>query len=155
MEEKLGSLLVKDGVIKDAELRTAMERQAKNGQSLGRILMEMGVTSEWEIAATLGKQLNVPFITLSQYEIEPDVLASIPRDIILKYNIVPVDKTGDTLTVALPDPNNIFILDELRLLLKCQIVPVISFENDIKETIERYFKDESNKLEQMIDEVLL
>ncbi|MFW6255532.1 MAG: type IV-A pilus assembly ATPase PilB, partial [Candidatus Sumerlaeota bacterium] len=125
-------------------------------QSLGKILMEMGVATEWDIAATLGKQLNVPFITLSQYEIDQEVLESIPKEIILKYNIVPVDKTGDTLTVALPDPNNIFILDELRLLTKCQIVPVISFENDIRETINRYFSgdsEEGGNLEQMLDEI--
>ena len=142
MERKLGSLLVKDGLITEEDLTKALGNDTNGGnQGLGRTLMEMGVASEWEIAAALGKQLNVPFITLSQYEIERDVLDSIPKDIILKYKIVPVDRTGDTLTVALPDPNNIFILDELRLLTKCQIVPVISFETDIEEAIDRYFRN--------------
>jgi len=155
MEEKLGALLVKDGIITAADLKKALEKQKTSSQSLGRILMDMGVTSEWEIAATLGKQLNVPFITLSQYDIDKEVLKSIPKEIVLKYNIVPVDRTGDTLTVALPDPNNIFILDELRLLTKCQIVPVISFENDIKEAINRYFTqdDGAGKLEEMLSEM--
>jgi type IV pilus assembly protein PilB len=156
MEEKLGQILVKDGVVSAEDLKKALENQRETGQSLGKILMEMGVANEWDIAATLGKQLNVPFITLSQYDIDPHVLESIPKEIILKYNIVPVDKTGDTLTVALPDPNNIFILDELRLLTKCQIVPVISFENDIRETINRYFNkggDDGANLEQMLDEM--
>jgi type IV pilus assembly protein PilB len=155
MEEKLGSLLVKDGIVTAADLKKALEKQKTSSQSLGRILMDMGVTSEWEIAATLGKQLNVPFITLSQYDIDKEVLKSIPKEIVLKYNIVPVDRTGDTLTVALPDPNNIFILDELRLLTKCQIVPVISFENDIKEAISRYFTqdDGAGKLEEMLSQM--
>jgi type IV pilus assembly protein PilB len=155
MEEKLGALLVKDGIISSADLKTALDKQKSTGQSLGRILMDQGVTSEWEIAATLGKQLNVPFITLSQYDIDKEVLKSIPKEIVIKYNIVPVDRTGDTLTVALPDPNNIFILDELRLLTKCQIVPVISFENDIKEAISRYFSqdDGAGKLEEMLEEM--
>jgi type IV pilus assembly protein PilB len=116
----------------------------------------MGVATKWEIAAALGKQLNVPFITLSQYEIERDVLESIPRDIVMKYKIVPVDRTGDTLTVALPDPSNIFILDELRLLTKSQIVPVISFETDIEKAIGRYFKapeEKGIKLEDMMTEM--
>ncbi len=155
MEQKLGDLLVVDQVISRNQLDEALGIQKTKKESIGRILMDMGATTEWEIAAALGKQLNVPFITLSQYEIEREVLDSIPRDIVLKYNIVPVDRTGDTLTVALPDPNNIFILDELRLLTRCNIVPVISFETDIEQAIERYFSEEnnSNQLEEMMTEM--
>ena len=105
MERKLGELLVEDSVISSDQLEQAMDKQDGKGGSLGHILMEMGVADEWEIAAALGKRLNVPFITLSQYEIDREVLASIPRDVVLKYSIVPVDRTGDTLTVALPDPS--------------------------------------------------
>ncbi|HNY26647.1 MAG TPA: type IV-A pilus assembly ATPase PilB [Candidatus Sumerlaeota bacterium] len=156
MERKLGELLVKDNIITREELEEALGKRTESNESLGHILMEMGVASEWEIAAALGKQLNVPFITLSQYEIERDVLESIPRDIVMKYKIVPVDRTGDTLTVALPDPSNIFILDELRLLTKSQIVPVISFETDIEKAIGRYFKapeEKGMKLEDMMTEM--
>jgi len=155
MERKLGDLLVKDGIVTQDQLDSAVKKQKETNQSLGRILMETGAASEWEIAAALGKQLNVPFITLSQYEIERQVLESIPRDIVMKYNIVPVDRTGDTLTVALPDPNNIFILDELRLLTKCQIVPVISFETDIQEAIQRYYgkDDGATALDDMLKEM--
>jgi type IV pilus assembly protein PilB len=156
MERKLGDLLVRDAVITDADLQQALKRQTDGGGSLGRILMDMGVVNEWEIAATLGKQLNVPFITLSQYDIDRDVLISIPRQVVEKYRIVPVDRTGDTLTVALPDPSNIYILDELRLLTKCQIVPVISFESDIEDAIARYYKEEekeSGNLEMMLSEI--
>jgi type IV pilus assembly protein PilB len=156
MERKLGELLVKDNIITREELEEALGKRTESNESLGHILMEMGVASEWEIAAALGKQLNVPFITLSQYEIERDVLESIPRDIVMKYKIVPVDRTGDTLTVALPDPSNIFILDELRLLTKSQIVPVISFETDIEKAIGRYFKapdEKVIKLEDMMSEM--
>ncbi len=158
MERKLGEYLVKDGVITADVLEDALDKQKDTTDSLGTILMEMGAASEWEMAAALGKELNVPFITLSHYEIERDVLESIPQDIIKRYKIVPVDRTGDTLTVALPDPGNIFILDELRLLTKSQIVPVISFETDIENAIARYFSDNGSggggeQLEQMLSEM--
>ncbi len=158
MERKLGEYLVKDGVITADVLEDALDKQKDSTDSLGTILMEMGAASEWEMAAALGKELNVPFITLSHYEIERDVLESIPQDIIKRYKIVPVDRTGDTLTVALPDPGNIFILDELRLLTKSQIVPVISFETDIENAISRYFSDNgssdgSEQLEQMLSDM--
>ncbi len=154
MEKRLGELLVKDNVISSQDLDAAWQSQKNSGSSLGRILQEMGVASEWEIAAVLGKQLNVPFITLSQYEIDPDVLHSIPENIVKRYKIVPVDRTGDTLTIALSDPSNIYLLDELRLLCKSQIVPVISFESDIAEAISRYNSNgESNRYDEMLKDI--
>lgn len=153
MEKKLGEILVKDKIITQEELDEAMRIQDETGESLGEILVKKGIASEWEIAAALGKQLNVPFITLSHYEIDPEVFKSIPEEIIKKYKIVPVDKTGNTLTVALADPSNIYILDELRILTKCQIVPVISYETDILQTIRNYTDDDKSKYEEMLKDI--
>ncbi len=153
MERKLGEMLVKDRIITPEDLEAALEKQEKSGISLGHILVELGLASEWEMAAALGKQLNVPFITLSHYEIDRQVLESIPESIVRKYKIVPVDKTGDTLTIALSDPSNIYLLDELRLLTKCQIIPVISFESDIAEAISRYYSREEDNFEEMLKDI--
>lgn len=153
MEKKLGEILVKDKIITQEELDEAMRIQDETGESLGEILVKKGIASEWEIAVALGKQLNVPFITLSHYEIDPEVFKSIPEEIIKKYKIVPVDKTGNTLTVALADPSNIYILDELRILTKCQIVPVISYETDILQTIRNYTDDDKSKYEEMLKDI--
>ncbi|MCD6385555.1 type IV-A pilus assembly ATPase PilB [Candidatus Sumerlaeota bacterium] len=153
MERKLGEILVKDKIITQEELEEALKKQDETGESLGQILVKKGVASEWEIAAALGKQLNVPFITLSHYEIDPEVFKSIPEEIIKKYKIVPVDKTGNTLTVALADPSNIYLLDELRILTKCQIVPVISYETDILETIRNYTTEDKSKYEEMLKDI--
>ncbi|MCX8035998.1 MAG: type IV-A pilus assembly ATPase PilB [Candidatus Sumerlaeia bacterium] len=153
LERKLGEILVNDKVITQKDLELALKKQQENGASLGRIIIDMGLASEWEMAAALGKQLNVPFITLSHYEIDPQILASIPTDIVRRYQIVPVDRTGDTLTVALADPSNIFLLDELRILTKCNIVPVISFESDIKEAINRYYGSEETPSAEMLKDL--
>lgn len=153
MERKLGEILVKDRIITQEELEAALKEQDRTGESLGQILIKKGLTTEWEIAAALGKQLNVPFITLSHYEIDEEVIKSIPEEIIRKYKIVPVDKTGNTLTVALADPSNIYLLDELRILTKSQIVPVISFETDIIETINKYLSNDKSKYEEMLKDI--
>ena len=142
MERTLGLMLVKDNVISADDLEVSLKRQEDSGDSLGRVLVDMGFASEWEMAAALGKQLNVPFITLSHYDIDRGVLECIPSSIVRKYQIVPVDKTGDTLTIALSDPSNIYLLDELRILTKSQIIPVISFESDINEAISRYYPEQ-------------
>lgn len=152
MERRLAEMLVRDNVISDSDLEMAIAMQSEKGGSLGRILIDSGSASEWELAAALGKQLNVPFITLSHYEIDPAILQSIPEDIVRKYQIVPVDKTGDTLTVALSDPSNIYLIDELRLLTHSKIVPVISFESDIQEAIDLYYRSEGAELDEMLKE---
>ncbi|CAN5374171.1 type IV-A pilus assembly ATPase PilB [soil metagenome] len=154
MERKLGEMLVKDKVITPQELESAISQQESSKRSLGHVLIEMGLTSEWEMAAALGKQLNVPFITLSHYEIDAQVLGTLPREIVKKYKIVPVDKTGDTLTIALSDPSNIYLLDELKLLTKFEIIPVISFESDINEAINRYYPGLNDSQGPAIDEAL-
>lgn len=154
MERKLGDMLVKDKVITQEELEQALETQERTRRSLGHVLIDLGLTSEWEMAAALGKQLNVPFITLSHYEIDELVLNTIPKGIVKKYKIVPVDKTGDTLTIALSDPSNIYLLDELKLLTKTEIIPVISFESDINEAIARYYPGLDSTTSNNIDEAL-
>lgn len=147
-------MLVKDRVISMEDLEAAILQQESSRRSLGHVLIEMGLTSEWEMAAALGKQLNVPFITLSHYEIDQQVLSALPREIVKKYKIVPVDKTGETLTIALADPSNIFLLDELKLLTRNEIIPVISFESDINEAIARYYPGLTDDNAATIDEAL-
>ena len=155
MERRLADMLVRDNVITQDTLDLALATQAERGGSLGRILIDGGYANEWELAAALGKQLNVPFITLSHYEIDLQILDSIPHEIVKKYKIVPIDKTEDTLTVALSDPSNIYLLDELRLLTQLKIVPVISFESDIEEAIRQYYNfssDTEEGLKEISDE---
>ena len=154
MERRLGEMLVKDKIISREDLEKSLKKKEEENISLGRVLVDMGLASEWEMAAAIGKQLNVPFITLSHYEIDRQVIESIPEDIVRKYKIVPVDKTGDTLTVALSDPSNIYLQDELRLLTKCKIIPVISFESDIMEAINHYYSgDGQNHFKEMLKDI--
>ncbi|MEQ8820350.1 MAG: ATPase, T2SS/T4P/T4SS family [Sumerlaeia bacterium] len=159
MERKLGEMLVKDGVISSTDLETALQRQTESGSSLGRILVDEGIATEWEMAAALGKQLNVPFITLSHYDIDRMVLESIPSHLVRKYKIVPVDKTVNnkvtTLVIALSDPSNIYLLDELKLLTNSEITPVISFESDIVEAINRYYPQDAagSQFDEMLKEI--
>ncbi len=152
LERKLGEMLVRDNIISETQLEVALDQQTDRGGSLGRIIIESGFASEYDLAAALGRQLEVPFITLSHYEIDPEILDTIPTEIVRKYQIIPVDKTGDTLTVALADPSNIVLIDDLRLLTNSKIVPVISFESDIQEAIRNYYQADDN-VDEMLKEV--
>jgi type IV pilus assembly protein PilB len=159
MDKKLCDMLIKDKVITSDELTSAISEQEKTKGCLGRVLIDLGFTSEWEMSSALSKQLNVPFITLAHYDIDQGVLKTIPPEIARKYKIVPVDKAGDSLTIALSDPSNIYLLDELRILTKSQINPVISFESDIMEAINRFYppvsgsNGEGSRFDEMLKEI--
>ncbi len=152
IEQQLIKELKEEGLITEDQIAEAEKEQKRSKKSLGKILIESDFVEELEVASKLGKIQKVPFIILSHYEIDPQILQSIPEDIIHKYKIVPVDKTGNTLTVALSDPSDIFLMDELKLLTKCDIIPVISFESDIMDTIEKYFGSE-NAMNEMIKSI--
>ena len=98
-EKKLGDLLVEENVLTASNLELALEEQEESGKSLSSIIDRLGLATDWEMAAALGKRLGVPFITLSHYEIDTAVLETIPDTIVRKYKTLPVDKTGDTLTM--------------------------------------------------------
>ncbi len=152
VEEQLLEELKEEGLISDEIAQEVIKENEETGKSIGKILIDKGYVSEWEIASKLGKIQKVPFIILSHYEIDPQILQSIPEDIVRKYKIVPVDKTGNTLTVALSDPSDIFLMDELKLLTNCEIIPVISFESDIEEAINKYYGHE-NAINEMIKSI--
>jgi type IV pilus assembly protein PilB len=153
-KKRLGEMLIEEGLIKKSDLEKALaEQKKKSNRRLGQIMIEMKLISEEDIASMLGRQLGIPFITLSHYEIDKAILKTIPTDVVRKYQIIPVDRTGNTLTVALADPSNIFILDEIKLLTKCEIVPLISYESDIKQAIVRYYEDDSSAFEEMMKDI--
>ena len=151
-KQKLGEMLIAEGLITQKQLDEALTQQKRTGKRLGDTMISLGHVSEEAIAAALGRQLGIPYITLSHYEIDPHIIKTIPEDIVRKYKIIPVDKTGNTLTVALSDPANIFILDELKILTNCEIIPLISFESDILRAIDQYYRKE-NAIEQVLKDI--
>lgn len=138
--QRLGEMLVAESVITQEQLQQALAQQKRTGKRLGEVLNSLGFASEEIVAAALGRQLGIPYITLSHYEIDSQIIKTIPEDIVRKYKIIPVDKTGNQLTVALADPANIYILDELKVLTGNEIIPLISYESEINRAIEQYYR---------------
>jgi len=152
-DKKLCDILVSQGVLTNEQEDQALKMQETTGGSLSSILLDNEFTDEFTLAAKLGGALNVPFMTLGQFELSPEALATLPEDIIRKYKIIPVDNTNGELTIALPDPSNIYLLDDLMKITKCTIRPVIAFESDIQATIDRYLSSDSNAEEDALQEI--
>ncbi|NCO69022.1 MAG: type IV-A pilus assembly ATPase PilB [Acidobacteria bacterium] len=139
MALKLGELLLKAQLLSQDQLTRALDEQKSTGGKLGEILQRFGYVTEDDIIECLSHQFGVPSINLRHFEIDPAVAKIIPGDLARKYNVIPVNKTGATLTLAMTDPTNIFAMDEITFMTGYRVEPVVASEEAIRETIDRHF----------------
>ncbi|MDD5135864.1 MAG: GspE/PulE family protein [Candidatus Omnitrophica bacterium] len=151
--DKLIDALVKSKLVKEQDLKAALDIQHKFGGSLGKILIERGFIAEKELMVVMSKQLNIPPIDLSKYKVDKSLIDLIPEKVARQYSLVPVSRLGKVLTVAMSDPLNLFAIDDLKMLTKFQIDPVIATENDIKEAINNYYGGHAQEIAKILEEI--
>ncbi len=139
MALRLGDLLLKAQLITQDQLNKALEEQRSLGGRLGEVLLRLGYVSEEDIIECLSHQFGVPSINLRHFEIDEAVAKLVPVDLLRKYNVIPVNKTGATLTVAMADPTNIFAMDEITFMTGYRVEPVVASEEAIRAAIDRHF----------------
>ncbi|MBI4822267.1 MAG: type IV-A pilus assembly ATPase PilB [Deltaproteobacteria bacterium] len=139
MPGRLGELLVRENLISLQQLQAAQEEQRKTGGRLGYNLTKLGYIEENELTTFLSKQYGVPAINLSDFEIDSEVIALVPRDVAEKHQVIPVNRAGASLIVAMADPSNIFAIDDLKFLTGYNIEVVVASDGAIKNSIDRYY----------------
>ena len=139
MPLKLGELLLRNKLVTKEQLDKALELQKTNNSKLGYNLVKMGFVSDEEIATCLSKQFGISAINLSHFEIDQSVLDLVPVEVCRKYDLLPVNRTGAVLTVAMSDPTNIRAMDEINFICGYQVEPVVASEYAIKESIDKYY----------------
>jgi type IV pilus assembly protein PilB len=136
---RLGELLVRNNLIDDQQLSKALAEQKSTGGRLGASLIKLGFIKENELASFLSRQYGVPSINLSEFEIDPTVIKLIPNDVAQKYQIVPINRAGATLIIAMSDPSNIFAIDDIKFMTGYNVEVVVAPEQAIKEAIDKYY----------------
>lgn len=136
---RLGELLLREKLITPLQLQKAVEEQRSGGGRLGYQLTKMGFIEENELTAFLSKQYGIPSINLHEFEIEPDIIKLIPKDVASKHQVIPINRSGNTLIIAMADPSNIFAIDDIKFLTGYNIEVVVASEAAIVEAIERYY----------------
>jgi type IV pilus assembly protein PilB len=140
---KFGELLVKEGLISANQLDKAIEAQRKEGSRLGEILVKLGMIKEEQMVTVLGKQLNIPYFSLGTGMLKPapdqGLERLIPQDFALKNSVLPLSRTLKSITVAMFDPLDLILIDNLRKLTGCEINPVITTKSDITKAIEEFY----------------
>ena len=141
MSVRLGELLLEKRRITQAQLEEALAFREAHGGDLGSALVELGFLPSDEIAALRGAQYGVRSIDLSGFEIEPAVLELIPPETARTHRIVPLRRSGATLTVVMTDPRNVAVLDDVRFRTGCTVEPLVASEAAVTAAIARYYDD--------------
>jgi type IV pilus assembly protein PilB len=146
MAAKLGQLLITSNLITDDQLKEAVSLQRKEGGRLGANLVKLGYITEEKLVAFLSKQWGVPAINLSDYKIDPSVLKLIPGEVARKYFIIPVARVGATLTIAMADPSNVFVIDDVKFMTGYNVEVVVSGESSIVNAISVHYRNGGDAL---------
>jgi type IV pilus assembly protein PilB len=140
MADRIGEILVRESIISTDQLRKAQKDQQSTGKRLAYSLAKLGILGEKELTDFLARQYGVPSISLSEFEIDPEVIDLIPKDVAIKHTVLPVQRAGSTLIVAMSDPANIYAIDDLKFLTGLNIEPVVTTDAAIEDAIQRYYE---------------
>jgi type IV pilus assembly protein PilB len=139
MAVRIGELLLKEKRITAEHLQEALNHQRQHGGRLGSSLVGLGFVRDEEITALVSKQYGVPSIALGQFEIDPGIIKLVPADTARKYQVVPLSRSGATLTIAMTDPTNVFAMDDIKFMTGYNIEPVVASETAMAAAIELYY----------------
>lgn len=140
ISKQLGELLIERGVINQKQLNHGLEVQKDKGGLIGEILVELGYCKEIDIAQALTAQYGFPYLPLANYDIDPEVIKLIPERVCRQYLLIPVDKLGNNLTLAMSNPLNLLAIEDVETLTGMTVQTFVSTSSDIKKALEKYYK---------------
>ncbi len=153
LREKISEVLVSKGWITKEKLDEAIKTQREKGGDLSEILISSGLVKEEDLLVIFSHELNIPPINLSKYAIDKELISLVPEKIARLYKVIPISKIGNRMTVAMSDPLDIFALDDLKILTKYEIDPVIATAKDISDAIAAYYGTEELSIKKIVEDV--
>lgn len=151
---RIGQILVDLGYISDEQLELLLdEQQQRPGQMLGQVAMDMGLINDDQLAQALGEQMSLRTVALGDLSIEKEVLALITEPMAQMYRIVPTEFDGNTLTIAMCDPQNLAVQDELRTFLGYNIAVVVATEPAVLAALDRYYGENTESVESIVSDL--
>jgi len=151
--DRLGDLLVREGLITKDQLDKALQEQKSNGQRLGYNLVKMGFVQETEITKMLARQYRMPAVDLARFEVDPKIVKMIPSDVALKHLVLPLKREGRTLTVAMADPTNLSVIDDLKFITRYDIFPVIAGEYTLRTALDKNYEQVDQQLDTLLKDI--
>lgn len=151
LNDRLGQALIKQGLISEKDFKRERDMQAKEGGSLGGILVKKGIVKESDLLSAMSSAFSIPAINLNKYKIEKDCVNLIPEKVARQYCVLGICKLANTIIVAMADPLNILAVDDLKMLTKLNVEPVLSTESDIHQAIDKFYVSGGKALSDIIN----
>src|SRR4051794_12472821 len=142
---QLAEILLADGLVDEGQLSAAFDEHQRVGRSLGRVLVEQGVLTETQLVAALAQQIGLPFVDLTEHQVDAAATARVPGAVVRRHNVLPIgyDDEG-RLLVAMADPGNVFALDDIRSMTGLEVRPVVATRADVLGAIDRYYRADAD-----------
>src|SRR5918999_4200437 len=151
---RLGGLLLKEGLISREQLDKALLEGKQNGTRLGYALVKLGYVQETDITKMLARQFRMPAVDLSRFEVDPRIAKLIPADLATKHLVLPLKRDGRTLTVAMADPSNMGVIDDLKFITRYDIQPVIAGEFTLRNHIEQHYESSDQQMQTLLQDIV-
>lgn len=149
----IGEILENLGLITRAQIKEGLKIQQETGERLGKILVRLGYLTSEDVCRGLATQFGLEPIRLSDKTIPQDVIAKAPPELAKRHKLLPIKREAGTLTIAIADPLNLFIMDNLKKILGCDIKAVLARDDELNQAIERYYGAEEPMVDRMIKEL--
>src|SRR5512145_2536814 len=148
MNPRLLELLVKENLLTSEQAAKATAEQRRGNERLGTVLKRLGYLSDEDLLDFLSRKYGIPVINLQRVEVTEEIVRLIKKEIVQKYQVFPVRKVGNTLTLALSDPTVVLAIDDVQFATGLHVIPVLSSETAIKEAIDKAYTDSSARLDE-------
>jgi len=151
--DRLGEILLREGLITQDQLKKALLEQKNTGMRLGYTLVKLGFVEETEISKMLARQYRMQAVDLSRFEVDPKIIKLLPPDVAVKHTVLPLKREGRTLTVAIADPNNVTAIEDIKFITRCDVFPVIAGEYTLRNAIEKYYQQSDAQLQTLLKDI--
>ncbi len=152
LRESIIDILLKSKRLTKAQIDEALKLQKESDLPLRKVLVERGFIAEEILLSLLAEQLYIPTLHISKYKFDPEIVRLIPERMAVQYKIIPLSRMGNTLTVAMSDPLNIFALDDVRAFTGCNIDTVLCPEAEILKATEKQYRGETKDMQELLQE---
>ncbi len=149
--DRIGELLVREGLVSPEQLQTALRDARENRTRLGFAVIKLGYVAEDELTRMLAKQYHVAAVDLNRVVVDPKILRLIPGDVATKHLVLPLRRVGRTLTVAMANPSDAAAVDVLKFITRYEIEPVVVGEYTLKKHLEKYYESADERIQELLD----
>jgi type IV pilus assembly protein PilB len=146
--------LIREGLITREQAQAAQREVQQNGTGIQYNLVKLGFIQELELTKLLARQHRMPAVDLTKFEVDPKIAKLIPTELATKHLVLPLKRDGRTLTVALADPTNLGVIDDIKFITRYDIFPVIAGEFTLRNTIERFYESSDAQMQSLLDDIV-